>query len=577
MKCTHCGKELLGSGTTCLYCGHEVKLLGGQQNSSIPAPSTLSAPSVQSHSHPGLLVGVLLAVLAVGCLGFLFRGQLATMYRSITHSAPDLDWELSEQLRKGEEEAMADFPYPVSSTDSGSIQITFEEDDSGSIQEMTVEGVYPKLSIYGLRTGMKLEELLQTAIQNDLLVIEHHPELLLEPADSSSLIRISFDPEQHSCKSWHFLKGDFIDPAKKQEQMQHCIELLQNVSFPSIPMTYKEMVEALSSIQGRWICSAALGRLQTGEDGWWMVSYQSEPDYSIWYIDPNDNLYFESAFLQDNLLESVEELETALAQAFSIDLAVGKQETTEKQEASSEQTQATDKDKPEPSRQDAILWSDGYILPYSDSMYYSAEDLEALSASDLRLARNEIYARHGRKFQDQQLQAYFDSCSWYDGFIEPEQFQEQTLNDYEMANRDLIKQCEENSSATSSGTTQASTSDINEILIGTWHNGGTDWATNYHTVFYADGSVEHFGYRNYDTGTWTHQSADSNEIVAYYDQYQDVEGEYVYSGSYTCYYYYNSSSGLLERNIIPGDYYNDFTNDGEGALRKVEEFVGNTH
>ena len=35
------------------------------------------------------------------------------------------------------------------------------------------------------------------------------------------------------------------------------------------------------------------------------------------------------------------------------------------------------------------------------------------SAAQLRLGRNEIYARHGRKFNDSSLQSYFESCSWY--------------------------------------------------------------------------------------------------------------------------------------------------------------------
>lgn len=79
-----------------------------------------------------------------------------------------------------------------------------------------------------------------------------------------------------------------------------------------------------------------------------------------------------------------------------------------------------------------------YILPNSASQYLSESDLEGLDAMTLRLARNEIYARHGRKFDDPNLQSYFDSCSWYIGTISPNDFQESILNKYEIANRDLI-------------------------------------------------------------------------------------------------------------------------------------------
>lgn len=66
------------------------------------------------------------------------------------------------------------------------------------------------------------------------------------------------------------------------------------------------------------------------------------------------------------------------------------------------------------------------------------EDLEGLTAQECRIARNELFARRGRLFKDEELQAYFDSCDWYDGWILPEDFDETVFNEYELANRDLI-------------------------------------------------------------------------------------------------------------------------------------------
>ncbi len=86
-----------------------------------------------------------------------------------------------------------------------------------------------------------------------------------------------------------------------------------------------------------------------------------------------------------------------------------------------------------------------YILPDSDRKYYSESELSGLTLGELRLARNELYARHGRKFEDQELQAYFESCSWYRGTIEASDFNEEiAFNRYEKANRDLIKKLEGN-------------------------------------------------------------------------------------------------------------------------------------
>lgn len=82
--------------------------------------------------------------------------------------------------------------------------------------------------------------------------------------------------------------------------------------------------------------------------------------------------------------------------------------------------------------------SSEYILENSDSQYLTRSDLEGLSANDCRLARNELYARYGRRFKDEDMQDYFDACSWYQGVIEPDDFQESMLNEIEIANRDLI-------------------------------------------------------------------------------------------------------------------------------------------
>lgn len=79
-----------------------------------------------------------------------------------------------------------------------------------------------------------------------------------------------------------------------------------------------------------------------------------------------------------------------------------------------------------------------YVLPNSSSSYVSMDELEKLSAQECRIARNELYARHGRMFEDQSLQTYFDSKSWYHGRIAPSDFPENLLNAFEAYNRDLI-------------------------------------------------------------------------------------------------------------------------------------------
>jgi hypothetical protein len=56
---------------------------------------------------------------------------------------------------------------------------------------------------------------------------------------------------------------------------------------------------------------------------------------------------------------------------------------------------------------------DGFIFPDSHQRLLGAAELRRLSPDQLRIARNEIYARRGRFFRDQSLAAYFKRFSWY--------------------------------------------------------------------------------------------------------------------------------------------------------------------
>ena len=82
-----------------------------------------------------------------------------------------------------------------------------------------------------------------------------------------------------------------------------------------------------------------------------------------------------------------------------------------------------------------------YILPQSDSVYLTLQDIEGLTREELFYGRNEIYARHGRKFLDDNIQAYFNEKSWYTPLYEAEYFdahQDSFFNDYEKKNAEFI-------------------------------------------------------------------------------------------------------------------------------------------
>ena len=79
-----------------------------------------------------------------------------------------------------------------------------------------------------------------------------------------------------------------------------------------------------------------------------------------------------------------------------------------------------------------------FILPDSSVRVLDKSELAGLGAEQCRLARNEIYAKHGRMFDDARLQNYFNSRSWYHGTIPAKQFNDNMLSDIEIQNRNLI-------------------------------------------------------------------------------------------------------------------------------------------
>ena len=60
----------------------------------------------------------------------------------------------------------------------------------------------------------------------------------------------------------------------------------------------------------------------------------------------------------------------------------------------------------------------------------------------INYAKNEIYARRGRRFKSGELQAWFDSQAWYNGTVSPEAFHESSLSPVERANAELLSSVE---------------------------------------------------------------------------------------------------------------------------------------
>ena len=88
----------------------------------------------------------------------------------------------------------------------------------------------------------------------------------------------------------------------------------------------------------------------------------------------------------------------------------------------------------------ALEDENAYIIPESDQVYLTEDDIKDLTAQELNYAKNEIYARRGRLFVSNELQKYFNSKTWYHGQYSGDKFDRTiTLTDIEKKNAELIK------------------------------------------------------------------------------------------------------------------------------------------
>ena len=90
---------------------------------------------------------------------------------------------------------------------------------------------------------------------------------------------------------------------------------------------------------------------------------------------------------------------------------------------------------------EAKYFANEYVCAMSEYYKLTEDDLMKLNDNDLRMAQNEIYARYGCRFEDVNVQNWFDGCSWYEPSVDLQEFDESKFNEVEAANLELfIKQ-----------------------------------------------------------------------------------------------------------------------------------------
>ena len=85
-----------------------------------------------------------------------------------------------------------------------------------------------------------------------------------------------------------------------------------------------------------------------------------------------------------------------------------------------------------------VAWGTQY--DWLSTRYATYDDIRNYDSGQIRVLKNSIYARHGRKFKDANLRNYFNSLWWYRGWRNEVPSRE--LNKYEKANIQFLKRYE---------------------------------------------------------------------------------------------------------------------------------------
>ena len=90
----------------------------------------------------------------------------------------------------------------------------------------------------------------------------------------------------------------------------------------------------------------------------------------------------------------------------------------------------------------SVMADNIYVLPESSQRVYSVDEVSDMDLQTMCVARNEIYAKHGRKFVSQELQEWYNMQEWYNGTIEPKEFPESLLSKIEQENVTMLWELE---------------------------------------------------------------------------------------------------------------------------------------
>ena len=390
MYCSTCGKELRGNVKFCTHCG--APLEGTMVVRVNPATKQETAPPIpkdRKKKKKGLIliiIVLIVLILAVSATAFWFAGGKDIIYDMIgktEQSSDDSDHDKKNNsnasgsaVKKSSSDKEKDASEEPTEEPTASAEPTSEPVVSAEPTNEVAASAEPTASVSAPATSP--EEALQNYVGFFVNAVNTGD---YTGAENTMLAGSAIYNSQKQVVADLYQRG-------VKEELQTCQAMeTHRISDRVVEITSREIIDVYYA------------------DG----TQKSVQQSYIYTCESTENGY---------LLTNMREVQTT-------ENNVTENKTTEKQTVSSGKKKAS---------------SNSYILPDINNKIYSMKKLRSLGKKKLRLARNELYARHGYIFKDRELRAYFKSKSWY--VPVKKDVRDSAFNYYELKNLRRIQKCE---------------------------------------------------------------------------------------------------------------------------------------
>ena len=292
-----------------------------------------------------------------------------------------------------------------------------------------------------------------------------------------------------------------------------------------------------------------------------------------------DDIQEEKEDIQEKQNSSLREPETKSKQETNPeDETKSEQETNTEDETKSEQKTDSSSETSSASSAKEIVpeqigENDGTIFSYEyDEL--SADSVKYLPKDILRIARNEIFAKHGYIFETEDLKQFFSYKEWYKGTVKPSDWNDSVLNECEKKNLELISKYEKEEHKAldviyDNGYTKWTDGDFTITLPENWNEG------SYYVTKTESTSATYYGFYSKNNVKYGFGGHVFTLTKSTQEESSDFSDNFIELGKYGDYYYYMGQSTDVQHSHQHSVLAREWSQLNEGYNEIADSFVVN--